>query len=834
MRTTPFTDEHEELRSSIRQALDAEIVPLLDTWERDGVADGARTGPLLRRLGELGLLGLELPAAEGGQGGDPGALVVLAEELGRIGSGSLSHLVLAHAGLALPALARFGTPEQRERYLPSAIRGERVAVIAAEDLGFSGSGRADETRELDPGRSGHTADTPEPDLARSASGAEDGWVLDGTASWVVGGAHADLLLVVARTRPQDTTGPARSASPTVRSLVLVETSQAGVEVGPQLDLVGLRASGAATLRFEGVRLEPQARISTGQDAEEVLAWVRTRAHLLAAASSVASAQAMLDRALAYGRQRRAFGRPIGRFQVIAHRLADLATSIAAVRALVHETFGSWVQDPDDAGLRPRVAMCKLAASTLAFEVADAVLQVHGGYGYAEEYGIARVWRDTRLHRLLSGSDEALRDRIADDLLTPIRVRSGRSSTAVHDTDRGHPPPAPPSGLFTPEHDQLRARARRFLDEQVAPHLDAWERTGEFPRALFQQVGAAGFLGLRFAQEVGGSGPDLRAQAVWVQELSRCLSGGLTADLGATTDLAATYVDRAGTHEQRHRFLPDLLAGRRIGALAITEPGAGSDVAGISTRARRDGDGWRLDGAKVFITNGPWADDLVVAAKVRPQDGAPGDDPHQQLTLFVVDGEAAGLTRRRLEMLGWRTSHTGELSFEDVWVADDRRLGPVGSGFGHIMAAFAWERLVLALGAVAAAERTLELGVLHLHEHLGSGGAVLAMPAWRHRLAQLATRIEAARALSEQGLRLLVARDEHGVPVEEAAIVRTVAMAKLATQRLAFETADEVLQLHGRDATLLASPIQRAWRDARLGPIGGGTDEIMRQIIARTL
>jgi len=334
--------------------------------------------------------------------------------------------------------------------------------------------------------------------------------------------------------------------------------------------------------------------------------------------------------------------------------------------------------------------------------------------------------------------------------------------------------------------------------------------------------------------VGGSGPDLRAQAVWVQELSRCLSAGLAADLGASTDLAATYIERAGSDEQRQRFLPGLLTGARIGALAITEPGAGSDVAGLSTRARRDGEGWILDGSKVFITNGPWADHLVVAAKVRPEDGAPSDDPHQQLTLFVVDGEATGLGRHRLEMLGWWTSHTGELTFDQVRVGDDRRLGGIGSGFGHIMAAFAWERLVLSLGAVAAAERTLELGVQHLCDREEDGRPVRDAAVWRHRFADLATRIEAGRALTEQGLRLLVARDEEGLHVDEVEVIRTVAMAKLVTQRLAFEVADEVLQVHGRAGVRLEAPIQRAWRDARLGPIGGGTDEIMRQIIARTL
>jgi acyl-CoA dehydrogenase len=393
-------------------------------------------------------------------------------------------------------------------------------------------------------------------------------------------------------------------------------------------------------------------------------------------------------------------------------------------------------------------------------------------------------------------------------------------------------PASALPLFGPEHDELRASARRFVEREIAPHVEDWERQEDFPRDLFRTIADAGFLGLRFPPEVGGTGPDLLAQAVWIEELARCLSGGLAADIGASTDLAAVYVDRAGTDEQRHRLLPPLLSGERIGALAITEPEAGSDVAGLRTRARRRGDRWVLDGAKVFITNGSWCDDVVVAAKVSAEDGAPGDDPHDQITLFVVPAEAQGFGRRRLPMLGWRTSHTGELHLEAVAIDDDRRLGEVGSGFGHIVAAFAWERLVMSLAAVAASARTLDVGIGYARQRRAFDRPVATFQVWRHRFADLQTRIAAGRALTYHALRLVVAR-EAGSDVDEASVVRAVAMAKLATQRMAFEVADECLQVHGGAGYMMEYPIQRAWRDARLGPIGGGTDDIMREIVAGT-
>jgi acyl-CoA dehydrogenase len=389
-------------------------------------------------------------------------------------------------------------------------------------------------------------------------------------------------------------------------------------------------------------------------------------------------------------------------------------------------------------------------------------------------------------------------------------------------------------LFRPEHDELRATARTFVAREITSHVEDWERDEDVPRELFRTVGAAGFLGLKFAPEVGGSGPDLLAAAVWTEELARCGSGGVAADLGATTDLAALYVDRAGTDEQRQRYLPPTLAGELIGALAITEPGAGSDVAGITTRARRDGDGWVLDGEKVFITNGARCDWVVVAAKVRPEDGAPSTDPHGQLTLFLVDADAPGFSRQRMRMLGWRTSHTGQLTFDGVQLGDGQRLGGVGGGFGQIMRAFAWERLSMSLGAVAAADRTLEVAIAYARERQAFGRPVASFQVWRHRFADLATRIATGRALAHQALRLVVAQegDEDPAP-DPTVILRTVAMAKLVTQRLAFDVADECVQVHGGAGYMMEYPAQRLWRDARLGPIGGGTDEIMKEIIGRT-
>jgi len=378
------------------------------------------------------------------------------------------------------------------------------------------------------------------------------------------------------------------------------------------------------------------------------------------------------------------------------------------------------------------------------------------------------------------------------------------------------------GLFAPEHDELRAAVRGFVAGEITPHVEDWERAGQFPvRELFGSVGALGLFGAKYAERYGGTGPDLVADAVVTEELARCGSGGVAAALGAHKDLAIHYVHRFGTEEQRQRWLVPGVAGTAIGALAVTEPGAGSDVGGIESRAvRLDGGGWRLDGTKTFITNGPIANFVVVAAKTDPR----ADPPHAGISLFVVEAGTPGFSAQRVDTVGWRTSHTGALVFAACELPTGALLVEEGSGFHHLMANFQWERLVMALGAVAGAERTLELGIAYARERSAFGRPVAKFQTWRHRFADLQTEIDAARSLTYQALRKVAAGED---------ATREVSMAKWFATELAFTVADEALQVHGGYGYMLEYPVQRAWRDSRLGPIGGGATEVMKEIIGRS-
>lgn len=382
-------------------------------------------------------------------------------------------------------------------------------------------------------------------------------------------------------------------------------------------------------------------------------------------------------------------------------------------------------------------------------------------------------------------------------------------------------------LFREEHEVYRKAARMFVANEINPHAERWEEERDYPRQLFEKVGSAGFFGAKFSDEWGGTGPDYAAEAVWIEELSRGLTYGTASDLGAHSQLAALYIDRFGNDDQKERYLRPSLAGELLGALAVTEPGAGSDVNGIATRAKRDGDEWVLNGSKVFITNGSWSDYVVVAART-------SDDPgHDSVTLFIVDADTPGFDRNRMRMIAWETSHTGELFFDVVRVPDGNRLGDIGAGFRHIMTNFQWERLMMSLGAVAQAELSLATAIQYAKDRNAFGRPIIRFQVWQHRFADLAVRIRTGKALTHQALRVHIAA-ENGTEVPRGELVRITSMAKLYTQRLAWEVADECVQVHGGAGALKEYPAQRFWRDARVGPIGGGTDDIMRNVIAKTM
>ena len=372
--------------------------------------------------------------------------------------------------------------------------------------------------------------------------------------------------------------------------------------------------------------------------------------------------------------------------------------------------------------------------------------------------------------------------------------------------------------FTDEHEELRDSIRGFIASELRPHAMEWEDAHWFPDEVFATCAKQGLLGLKYEEQWGGQGGTYLHEAVFAEELARCGSGGLAAGIGAHVNIATPPIWKFGTDDQKERYLRPAIAGSKIGALAITEPDAGSDVAGIKTNARRVDGGWLVNGSKMFITNGVRADFYVTALKTT------GEGGHHGLSFLIVD-KSDGVNASAIEKLGWHASDTGLIAFEDVFVPEENLLGRENEGFYLIMANFQWERLLMALGAVGAMRVAYEKTVAFAKERTAFGKPLTGHQALRHKLTDVATAVYTGQAVTYDALRRFVDGED---------AVQQVTMAKLVTQRACFDVMDTCLQIHGGAGYMKEYEIERMARDARLGPIGGGTDEIMREILGKTL
>lgn len=373
------------------------------------------------------------------------------------------------------------------------------------------------------------------------------------------------------------------------------------------------------------------------------------------------------------------------------------------------------------------------------------------------------------------------------------------------------------------HDDFRRTCRAFTDQRVRPVVDEAERAGRPPEHLWKEMGQAGLLGLLTPAEHGGSagtGGESLAVAILAEELSRA-SGGIAVSALVSAYMAAPHLVRYGTAEQQERWVPALAGGEAIAAIAVTEPGAGSDVAGITTRARRTEAGWRLDGRKMYITNAGLADVVVVGATTDP--GA----RHRGITTFVLPADTPGLSfGAPLEKLGWHASDTREVVLDGVELPADAVLGGEGRGFYQIMEAFQLERVVLAAMGLGHAAEALDEVVEWLRAREVAGEPLTARQTIRHRVAAMEVELEAARVLTERA----AVRLDEGHP--DAA--RSVAVAKYHAAKAAAWIVDEALQLFGGAGYLEETPVARHYRDVRILRIGGGTDEIQLEILSRRL
>jgi acyl-CoA dehydrogenase len=375
--------------------------------------------------------------------------------------------------------------------------------------------------------------------------------------------------------------------------------------------------------------------------------------------------------------------------------------------------------------------------------------------------------------------------------------------------------------FREEHDLFRATVRRFVEEEITPYVDEWEERQQIPRELFRRLGKLGFLGVEYPAEYGGGGADFWMTMVLAEELARCRAGGVAFSIIVHTDMSSPWLARLGTHEQKARYLPDIISGEKVCALAITEPGAGSDMAGIATRAVRDGDEWVLTGSKTFTTNGVYGNLYFVSAKT----GTEGPR-HRQISQFLVERDSVGLSvARKLDKTGMLSSDTAELVFDAVRVPAGNLLGEQDRGFHQLAAGLQRERLLAAVLSVSAATQALDDTQAYLRQRTAFEKPLSELQALRHRFADLATQLEAARRLTYHAASMFAAGEEAETEVS---------MAKLYATEAANRVAYEAVQLHGGYGYIRETPVERFARDYRVWTIAAGSSEIMREIIAKRL
>ncbi|HHT9078471.1 TPA: acyl-CoA dehydrogenase family protein [Flavobacterium psychrophilum] len=373
--------------------------------------------------------------------------------------------------------------------------------------------------------------------------------------------------------------------------------------------------------------------------------------------------------------------------------------------------------------------------------------------------------------------------------------------------------------FTEEHELFRKSLQDFLQKEVVPHIEKWEKTGTIERFIWKKFGDMGYFGLKCPEAYGGLNLDLFYTVIFLEELQKIKSSGFAAAMWAHAYLAMTHLNAEGSERIKQEYLVPSILGEKIGALCVTEPFGGSDVAGMRTTAVKQGNKFIINGSKTFITNGIYADYYVVAAKTSPELGNKG------ISIFLVDTNLKGITATKLDKLGWRASDTAEIAFDNVEIPEVNLMGEQGKGFPYIMQHFAFERLIMAINAHARAEYAIEYTINYMSQREAFGTTINKFQALRHTIVEHATEIEHCKIFNYAA----TARLDQGEYV-----VKEATMAKLKSTKVADLAIYDCLQMLGGYGYMEEYPLARLLRDSRLGPIGGGTSEILKEILSKMI
>ena len=373
--------------------------------------------------------------------------------------------------------------------------------------------------------------------------------------------------------------------------------------------------------------------------------------------------------------------------------------------------------------------------------------------------------------------------------------------------------------FTEEHNTFRESFKEFLKKEVTPYVDKWEEDGKVDPAIWKKFGKMGYFGLIYPEKYGGLELDLFYTVIFLEELQKVNSGGFAASMWAHNYLAMTHLNKEGNENIKEKYLVPSITGEKIGCLCITEPFGGSDVAGMRTTAVKKGDTYVINGSKTFITNGIYSDYLVVTAKTNPE------DKHKGISIFVIDRETKGISSTKLNKLGWRASDTAEIAFDNVIIPASNLMGEENKGFGYIMQHFALERLIMGINAHARAEFALDYTIQYMSERKAFGKTIDTFQVLRHKVVDMASEIELCKVFN-YSVANKINNDTYAV--------KDATMSKLLSTKMADKVIYDCLQLLGGYGYMEDYPLARLLRDSRIGPIGGGTSEILKEVLAKLI
>ena len=459
-------------------------------------------------------------------------------------------------------------------------------------------------------------------------------------------------------------------------------------------------------------------------------------------------------------------------------------------------------------------MAKLICTELHEKVATQCLQFYGGYGYMEDYPMARMYRDVRAGTIGGGTSEIMREIISKMIIDEVEYEKEKGTE--NSSEKFYSNPISP---FTEEHELFRVSMRKFLTKEVVPFIDDWEKKGEIPRDIYKKFGGKGYFGFAFDKKYGGSNVDIWYTVIIHEEMSRINSGGFAAAMGAHFCLVLAHIDAEGSEAQKQKYLVSGIQGDLIGCMAVTEPFGGSDVKAIQTTALKDGENYIINGSKTFITNGVNSDYILAAVKTDPESNSKG------ISIIIIERDRTGVMAAKLNKLGWHASDTAEISFDNVRVPVENLLGGENKGFHYIINHFVSERLSIAAASIGTSQFALETTIKYIKEREVFGGPIVKFQVLRHRIAKMASEIE----LNRQFLYNLYAKFEKG-----DYLVKEASMAKLLATQLCDRVTFQCIQMFGGYGYMEDYPMARMWRDSRLGQIGGGTSEILCETISKAI